>query len=594
MSPSCSPSVCETWLENETRKRVHTQFWADLNNKVDVTKIEDMVWARMSSEASNAPTGSAAERQVSVLNKTRARHETTAVPFPPQAVAVPSSVSHDVEGGKVSSNTSSKVVTTINNSAQDELKKKYARTGDTEMVPPTPAVTIAKKDTADDVRAVAPGVDSFDGFPGYDEVGRVPTLDEFRAEWVKMKSLNRSGRSFRTATPSLRSQRDNEDGEVAGDKSESSFPRVRRKQQGQERRVLHPQQENNAGCVVSNLSKKDEVFRHFKKYYDKSNHGYDGSDSAGVIGGGAAGGGIGDPLSSIGIGSTGLLQPDLEVIEAVGQHTASVHESRSQNRIGEGTLSASSGRGGVGVAIGGKRASGTGNRMESPAREREREGGKTDGFANAGYESACDDGLTNIFQDSMLSSEGVSRSDICDKRNPFEPRTRCVEKGLDSTRVTKTADGDDCSRAGESQGGGRLRGGGTAQNVFCTRMQSWQPANCTAELMDVCQRGKGSVEGSSSSAELQVSTNVDCFDCKKDLVQSIATVCTTLDALATALAQSFTRHNFLRYARMMAGTLSGEGPSCHGDASLHNSSTCCSVHEIKLLSCGVLQVADPS
>lgn len=144
--------------------------------------------------------------------------------------------------------------------------------------------------------ALAPVADRFvDDLAGYDVLGHVPSLEEFRSAL------------------SISKQR-------AAGEEEDDVPSPRRESRQSEPRSQphHGVQHNDAGIVVEDLSKRDEVFRHFKRSYERVNR--------------SRGGRASDPLLP-----TGLLQPDLNVLAAVGRHTAKAR--RRRNGVGEGILS---------------------------------------------------------------------------------------------------------------------------------------------------------------------------------------------------------------------------------------------------------------
>lgn len=403
--------------------RVHTQFWADLNNTVNITKIENEVWVKMSTEAEqsrNATTGSAHSPASAALRRT-----------PPTATGAGNrtTVANDSDSVRPSSKDSSRhdVASYSKEMLDDEVIKDDASAA------------------VDETPLSAPPSKKFAGILGYEELGHVPTLDEFRSEWPKLRSKSE-----------LASPNSPEEIGVGGSSKGS-----RRKHQAQ---GGGQNQQQGPGSVVNELSKRDEVFRHFKKYYDKADHN---------------GGRVGDSLFSAGVNSTGLLQPDLDVIEAVGRHTEQKQESWCRNRIGAGLLSAS------GAGTGSTRRSGGGNQDRQRSREQQVPGDGSDGPAN-------------VFRETMLGGESVYNKSGEVTVNPFLPHSKSdVNRPAIGSRgghgesfcTGGTSSGSLTSISGPNRGGGGIRGPHSIKSKGCADSG----------------RAKASLEGSSTSAELQVS-----------------------------------------------------------------------------------------
>ena len=416
--------------------RVHTQFWADLNNRVDVTKIENEVWAKMHADTGghrggNDATGSAPGAAAALPRRT------------PAATAAGGAGSRaDCESARPSSKDSSR--------PDIASSSKEAAAADDETVH---AATSAVDETA---ASSAPPSKAFAGVLGYEELGHVPTLDEFRSEWSRLKSQA----DFAAAGGSP-----GEGGIGVGIGGGSKGSRWRHQGQGGGQA-----QQQGPGSVVNDLSKRDEVFRHFKKYYDKADH---------------AERRVGDALFPTGVTSTGLLQPDFEVIDAVGRHTAQSQESRCHSRIGEGLLSAPRNGGGTGGARRGDRV-----RQRSGDTSREADTGGGGGGGN---------GLTNVFlQSAALGSEGFSTNADYGVANPFHSRPR----GHDASRSATGSPGGDGKRSGLggtfsgslTSASGPSRGAGGARGPHPNHSKGGADYG----------RAKASLEGSSTSAELQV------------------------------------------------------------------------------------------
>ena len=318
---------------------------------------------------------------------------------------------------------------------------------------------------ADDAAVSASSSKAFAGILGYEELGHVPTLDEFRSEWSKLKS--QADFALAASGP--------------GDPGGSKGSRWRQQDQGGGQA-----QQQGPGSVVNELSKRDEVFRHFKKYYDKADH----SERR-----------IGDALFPTGVNSTGLLQPDFEVIDAVGRHTAQSQESRCQSRIGEGLLSAPGDGGTSGAAR-------RGDRVRQRSRDVPRTSREVDADGGGGGE-----GFTNVFlESSALGSEGFHRNpDDGVAANPFLSRSR-----HDASRPATGSPGGDGKGGGlEGTFSGSLTNSSRPNRVGGTRGPC--PSRCKGGGAEN-GRAKSSVEGSSTSAELQVSEVGGVLQRKSDVL----------------------------------------------------------------------------
>ncbi|CAM9365008.1 unnamed protein product [Ectocarpus fasciculatus] len=384
--------------------RVHTQFWADLNNHVNITKIENEVWARMTADAERGgspPPGSPHNAASTVGRRTPA---TVATSGSRTTVAV-----NDSESARPSSKDSSRQGAAVGSSK--------AVTG-----PDYDAAKDAGLSNGNDAALSAPSSEIFAGILGYEELGHVPTLDEFRLEW-----------------PKLRSRADLTSPTSSG--------------------------ENNGLGGTS----RDEVFRHFKKYYDKADH---------------LEGRPGDALFPAGVSPTGVLQPDFGVVEAVGRHTAQASESRCRSRIGEGVLCPPGG----GSEVIWKR-SGAHDRTQ----RRSREGTGDLGGGVGRLSTSGGDGFTNVFRESMLGGDGRNETPPQGSGTvSFTHSKRDANRGSAGSRrgsgdTSSSAEGTLSGTTGPVHGGRKARGlhrGGSAGGVDSVR-------------------AKASSEGSTTSAELQ-------------------------------------------------------------------------------------------
>ncbi|CAM9766919.1 unnamed protein product, partial [Hapterophycus canaliculatus] len=389
--------------------RVHTQFWADLNNRINITKIENDVWAKMCPAAEHSEsdmTGSAPKPTSPILRRA------------PPSVTRPGSrtaTANDSDSARPSSKDSSRHDLASTSKGVTTVGDGDDATNDT-----------LSPDIDEALFSAAPS-EKFAGILGYEELGHVPTLDEFRSEWPKM--IPRSA----SATP-------NGPGEDE---------------------------------VRGGGTKGDEVFRHFKKYYDKADH---------------TEGRAGDALFSAGVNTTGLLQPDFGVIETVGRHAAEAQESRSRSRIGERALSVPAG--GTGAA----RRSG----QNGPGRSWSKQGsGLLDAEGRSAQRASgggVGDGLTNVFRESMPGSKGSNRKSGQVVANHFLARSK-KDGNREATGFqrdeTETIGTGDWNRIPGSASFS-LRGGGMSGTRSIGSKEGAE-SGCA----------KASLEGSSTSAELQ-------------------------------------------------------------------------------------------
>ncbi|CAM9282411.1 unnamed protein product [Ectocarpus sp. 4 AP-2014] len=422
--------------------RVHTQFWADLNNHVNITKIENEVWARMAADAERggSPPPGSPHNTTSTLGRR-----------PPATVATSGSRAtvavNDSESARPSSKDSSR------QGAAGGSSKAAAWSDDD-------AAKNACPPTGNDAVLSAPSSETFAGVLGYDELGHVPTLDEFRSEWPKLKSRGD------LTSPTC-----------SGEK-------------------------NGLGSTS-----RDEVFRHFKKYYDKADH---------------LEGRPGDALFPVGVCPTGVLQPDFGVVEAVGRHTAQAQESRCRSRIGEGVLCQPGG----GSDVTRKRSGGS-DRTQRRSRE-----GTGDLGGGVGHSSASGgDGFTNVFRESMLGGDGRNETPPQGSGSvSFTHSKRDANRGSAGSRqgngdTSSSAESTSSGTTGPTHGGKRVRGlrpGGSVWSVDSVR-------------------AKASSEGSSTSAELQARLEASWralhvpARLKLDFLQKYCTVQRILDLPKTAL-----------------------------------------------------------
>ncbi|CAB1108641.1 unnamed protein product [Ectocarpus sp. CCAP 1310/34] len=448
--------------------RVHTQFWADLNNNVNITKIENEVWARMAADAERGgspPQGSPHNTTSTLGRRTPAIVATSGSRT---TVAV-----NDSESARPSSKDSSR------QGAVGGSSKAVAWSDDD-------AAKDACPPTSNDAALSAPSSETFAGILGYDELGHVPTLDEFRSEWPKLKS--------RGDLTSLACS------------GENNRPRGTSRWEDHANGRRQQQQQQCSGSVVNELSKRDEVFRHFKKYYDKADH---------------LEGRPGDALFPAGVCPTGVLQPDFEVVEAVGRHTAQAQESRCRSRIGEGVLCQPGG----GSDVTRKRLGGS---DRTQRRSREGTGDLGDGV---GHSSASGgDGFTNVFRESMLGGDG---------RNETPPEGSGTVSFPHSKRYANRASTG--SRRGNGDTSSSAKGtssGTTGPTHDGKRVRGIRPGGSVWGVDSV--RAKASSEGSSTSAELQARLEASWralhvpARLKLDFLQKYCTVQRILDLPKTA------------------------------------------------------------
>lgn len=417
--------------------RVHTQFWADLNKKVDITKIENEVWIKMSTEAKQGRISTMASAQDTASGV----HRRT----PPTATGA-GNRTNDSDSARPSSKDSSRHNVASHSkevpAADDEVNKDYGSAA------------------VDRITITAPPSTRFAGILGYEELGHVPTLDEFRSEWTKLRSKSEK------ASPNS--------AEETGVRGGSNGSRWKHQAQGGGQT-----QQQGPGSAVNDLSKRDEVFRHFKKYYDKADHSVKR---------------VGDNLFSAGVNSTGLLQPDLDVIEAVGRHTEESQESWGRYRIGEGLLA------GSGANMGAQQRSSGGNQDRQHSQEATPGGVDSNGRLAKQVPGGGSDCLTNVFWETTPGGQGVNIKPGEDAVNPFLPHSR-----------------SDAARAAVGSRGGNgqhldARGITSISEPNPGKGGVRRPHSGTSKGDADSGRAKASTEGSSTSAELQVS-RVNHFCC---------------------------------------------------------------------------------
>lgn len=165
--------------------------------------------------------------------------------------------------------------------------------------------------------------DRFVGVPGFEEVGHVPTFEQFRQSWPRPASAS-SPCDVRLSPGISKGKRRQTQVMLPGfgpAVQDMNAPPVFANSRRRQTLV----QLQGTGNAVEDLASEDEVFQHFKKLYEKADPRRRGRH-----------------LLAPGTPATPLLKPDLKVIETVGQHTAREKEMRAQCRIGEGILSAPS------------------------------------------------------------------------------------------------------------------------------------------------------------------------------------------------------------------------------------------------------------
>lgn len=274
--------------------RVHTQFWADLQQRVNLTEIENVVWAKMSTEA-------ATSRDSEITPKTKSRRTDTVA----------------VANGKSLKSGQPEIHTSRNSRTLPGAYQEQTEVQGDDNHARVHADGISPENS----------LDKFFGIPGYNEIGHVPTLEQFRLEWPKPTSA--SMHNLRDPPESTNDRRIRSEGEAHG-----------------------------AENVVQELSKRDKVFRHFKKFYDKVDRHR----------------AMTNPLFPRGSPDNSLLGPDFSVLEAVSRHTAQTEEIRARSRIGKGILS---------TAVAGSRLRSRQKRLNSSDEEHVRENGLTNVFHEA-------------------------------------------------------------------------------------------------------------------------------------------------------------------------------------------------------------------
>lgn len=471
--------------------RVHTQFWADLNNRVDITKIENAVWAKMSAEAEGAKAGSPSTASPSTRRKPAsssaarthtdssslrlssdslrpsskdsshydvltsskgtvptdddAQHDGTPLRSAGDSHASGRQGQQEGKGGNGVAQRKSGERAAVEARSGSSRREKGARTsGEGSGF----LGEESDKDgglSTDETPSLAPAADKFVGIPGYEDVGHVPTLDEFRSEWPKMKA--RSDLAHR---------------------QENGYKGKWKHQPAGGGKAQH-----GNGSVVNDLSKRDEVFRHFKNYYDKAGH---------------SRGRAGDALYSAGVNTTGLLNPDFDVIDVVGRHTAHAQDSRRRGLIGEGLMSAPSVASSTRESSGERGQHSTGNSEGVDTRTRRLK--ERDGIG---------DGLTNVFLESMQGGEIAARRAAQGTVDAFAGRAgKGVEIADEASNGSRQGGGDRGHLGGilSSSDGQNGWGGPKRQQI----VGSGRGADSQRVI-------KAPLDGSSNSAELQVCNN---------------------------------------------------------------------------------------
>lgn len=421
--------------------RVHTQFWADLQNKVNLTDIENAVWANMSSKFGD---GKDASGTSTLKLSSSARANTAATPPPPPPVAA-APAAHDEDRSKQHRTASTATRRESKTRSSREEQKRGIGGGEDESEGGSTVYA-----GFDDPLSASSLSNKFVGIPGYDEVGRVPTLDEFRMEWPRPNS-----------TSPLRSQSEPALGPGGGSKGR----RAQQTQQGQGQGQGQGEEGGRQGGAVQDLFKKDEVFRHFKKFYDKADH------SRGMRG---------FPFSAEG-SVNGLLQPDLGVIDTIGRHTAEAEEMRNQSRIGQGILlTPAPGQRGLATR---RRSRGSGSGPQG--------GDCADATAAAdGGENS--DGLVNLFGKSVEACQDSTRRAT---QHVVNGLAFCTRNRASVTDDVEVSGGERGTKGDKGVGGGREGG----------RAESRGPPSVGYKgSVSDSRCGKGSLEGSSTSVELQV------------------------------------------------------------------------------------------
>lgn len=257
--------------------------------------------------------------------------------------------------------------------------------------------------------ALTPVADRFiDDLAGYDALGHVPNLEAFRSVLSILKQ---------------RAAGESEDDASPRGESRQSEPRSHLHQGGVQR--------NDTSIVVEDLSKRDEVFRHFKRSYERVNR--------------SRGGRASDPLFP-----TGLLQPDLKVLEAVGRQMAKARGRR--NRVGEGILSTpvvSAGGSKVGRGIR-QRCFGRNSNASSP------NGGDKVRVVQKGSGGDCGP-LTNMFWAPAPVNEDVA-SEVSQDSSKALPKRAKSEGELAISGDTRGMNGDGKDSSGSVSSSG-LRSG---------------------------------------------------------------------------------------------------------------------------------------
>ena len=432
---------------------MHTLFWAELSKKIDLTKIENDVWAKMSVEVAHEAHDTTSAAGGATKHAEACRRPDGGRPANGVNITRPSSNGGTRRGitnrqgrlRKVYPSVQGKHVEKEEDGASREstlLQGSWrGRRGYDE-----PGGVEGKHigDTTSSALAPAPAADSFvDLLPGCDDLDHVLTLPEFRAEWSKMNWHNRG--------------------------------------EGLRKLLRGRTVQNGAGGVVEDLSRSDEVFRHFKRYYERSNRSRARA---------------GDPLSAARVTPTGLLRPDFDVLQAVGRHTADAQEN--QNRVvGEGILSTPM-RGGSANALRGRRprtvtGSSVGKTPQNEEYQRDQETPDGNGLINVFWSSAPEGGAGAALAIDQGSTDAF----------PVQKKTQPRYAVNASIGDTKVRDDDWTRLSGSINNSSSSSSSGRGGTSLCSdRKQN--------KCLSVDDRGgtpmvKGSLEGGNlTSMELQV------------------------------------------------------------------------------------------
>ncbi|CAM9316373.1 unnamed protein product [Choristocarpus tenellus] len=244
-------------------QRVNSRFWADLQRKVDITAIEDQILEKMAIEEDERAAAVALvnPKKAEVIHVGRSTEDslssdcsglgkTPSIDGGPKWSASPRA---NVVGGQEQRQTQ-----------EGEIQVQgIGRDGNT-FIKKIPLLSSPSRQEA-----------RFAGIPGYDELGRVPTLEDFRRAWPQCQN-----------------------------------PSPKRMENGEGMESGYRDQTN----IVHELAKHDEVFRHFKRYYETCERPF-------------------------GVGMSPIQGVDPQVLETINRHSSEVAENRLMSKIGEGILS---------------------------------------------------------------------------------------------------------------------------------------------------------------------------------------------------------------------------------------------------------------